>query len=283
MSALIARSNYGKSRVRLVKVTRRADRHDVIDLTVGVQLEGDYQAAHVDGDNSAVLPTDTMKNTVYAFAARHEPHRLEEFGIALARHFLAGAGRPTGASVQIEAHDWSRLAAGGRPHPHAFVRGSAERRIAAVVARPEGVRVEAGLDDLLVLKTAHSAFAGYPRDRYTTLAETTDRLLATTISARWRYDGAALDYDRCWMAARQAMLDRFAEHDSKSVQHTLYAMAEAALGACPGITEISLSLPNKHHLLVDLAPFGLTNENAIFVPTDEPHGLIEAVVTRSRA
>jgi urate oxidase len=281
VSAFLARSNYGKSRVRLVKVTRHAERHDVVDLTVGIQLEGDYGPAHVDGDNTAVLPTDTMKNAVYALAARHEPHRLEEFGIALARHFLAGPGRPVAAHVEIEAHDWSRLATAGGRHPHAFRRGSTERRIAGVVARSEGLSVEAGLDDLLVLKTARSAFTGFPRDPFTTLAETTDRLLATSISARWRYGGVAFDYDRCWTAARQAMLDRFADHDSKSVQHTLYAMAQAALDACPSITEIRLSLPNKHHLLVDLSPFGLTNENTIFVPTDEPHGLIEAVVARS--
>ncbi|HJU64293.1 MAG TPA: urate oxidase, partial [Gemmatimonadaceae bacterium] len=184
--------------------------------------------------------------------------------------------------VEIEAHGWSRLTHEGRPHPHAFVRDSSERRVVVVHGSGAGLTVEAGIEGLVVLKTSRSGFTGYPRDRYTTLPETTDRLLATSVSTRWRYGGSDLDFDACWRSTREAMLRRFAEHDSRSVQHTLYAMAEAALDACPAIIEIRMTMPNKHHLLVDLLPFGLENDNAIFVPTDEPHGLIEAVVTRTR-
>ncbi|MGH7719966.1 MAG: factor-independent urate hydroxylase, partial [Gemmatimonadaceae bacterium] len=168
------------------------------------------------------------------------------------------------------------------PQGDAFVRASAERRVASVHGREGRLDVEGGLEDLVVLKTARSGFAGFIRDRYTTLAETDDRLMATSVSARWRYRDAELDFDVCWSRARTALLQRFAEHDSRSVQHTLYAMAEAALDACPEILEVRMSLPNRHHLLVDLSPFGLPNRNEIFVPAEEPHGLIEAVVTRDR-
>jgi len=281
MAVVLGQNNYGKQRIRLVKVMRRPDRHDVKDLTVDVAFEGEYQAVHTAGDNATVLPTDTMKNTVYALARLHPVARIEAFGRTLAEHFLQATEHVQRVRVRIAAHPWQRLPFGGGGHHHAFVRGSGERRIALVTGSRREVRVEAGIEDLEVLKTTGSAFEGYQKDRYTTLPETSDRIFATAVSARWRYDRAVVDYDARFDAVRTALLETFAEHDSRSVQHTLYAMGQAALDASPEIGEIRLSLPNRHHLLADLARMGLDNPNEVFVATSEPFGLIEATLRRS--
>ncbi len=280
--AKLGSTNYGKQRVRLVRVVRHADRHELADLTVGVRFFGAYRAAHADGDNRAVLPTDTMKNTVYAFAKQHPVTPIEEFGLILARHFLeAGAGAAEAVEVEIASHPWTRLDVDGAPHAHAFEGAGGGARAAKLHATREGTACSAGITGLVLLKTTGSGFEGYPRDRYTTLKETTDRIFATAVTASWRYARAeGLPFDELWARARQALTATFAGHDSKSVQHTLYAMGEAALAAVPEMTKITLSLPNRHHLLVDLSPFGLTNDNEVFVATEEPHGLIEATVRR---
>ncbi len=281
MTARLGRNSYGKSNIRLVKVRRLGDRHDIRDLTVGVFFDGDYNAVHTAGDNSHALPTDTMKNTVYALARQRELSELEEFGTALVRHFFTGDSYPAHIRIELAEHPWERMEVAGWPHPHAFARAGGGTRVATITGTRDGIIAEAGIDDLLVLKSSHSAFSGYLTDAYTTLRPTNDRILATVIAARWRYaDVVDIDYALAYALARQAMLDRFAEHDSQSVQHTLYAMGEAMLERVPEITSVHLTLPNKHHLLVDLSPFGLTNENEIFVPTDEPFGLIEALITR---
>jgi urate oxidase len=281
----LARNGYGKERVRVVKVTRRHERHDLRDITVGVRFEGDYEAVYAAGDNRACLPTDTMKNTVYALARQHPLEELERFGLALAEHFRrgpAGAPGPAPARVEVELteHLWTRLVVASRAHEHAFTRAGTAERVAVVTATGDGVTVESGIEGLLVLKSAGSAFEGFPRDRYTTLRETGDRILATAIAARWRYAGAAVAYNALWHGVRQLILETFADHESRSVQHTLYAIGRAVLEECPDVAEIRLSFPNKHHLLVDLAPLGLDNPNEIFVPTDEPYGLIEATIRR---
>jgi urate oxidase len=276
----IVRDNYGKQDVRLVKVVRHPDRHDLTDLTVDVRFEGDYATVHTAGDNSKCLPTDTMKNTVYAMARQHPVDQVEEFGVLLANHFLSASRAVSRVTVTLAEHLWSRLVANGRPHHHAFVRASEERRVATVTATRDWMSVEGGVENLVVLKTTGSAFEGYVRDRYTTLAETSDRILATAVSAHWRYAGSEIPFRLVREQLRQLILETFAEHDSRSVQHTLYAMAEAGLTQCGDIVEMRISLPNRHHLLVDLSPFGLDNPNQIFVPTTEPHGLIEAVVKR---
>jgi urate oxidase len=290
----LVRDSYGKSRVRLVQVTRHPDRHDVKDVTVDIAFEGDYAAAHLAGDNAHVLPTDTMKNTDYALARRQPVGELEWFGIALGAHFL-GASRHVGrVRVRLAEHPWARLPVAGRPHGHAFERAGEARRTATVTTTRDAgggageATVEAGIEDLLVLKTAGSAFEGFARDAYTTLRETGDRLFATVIAARWRYAGGAgaagdTAYGALWRGVRQLLLETFADHRSASVQHTLYAMGDAVLQAVPEVAEIHLSLPNKHHLLVDLAPLGLDNPNEIFVPTEEPYGLIEATMARNGA
>jgi urate oxidase len=280
-------NRYGKSRVRLVKVRRpstssgqaaAAGAHDIVDLTIDVQLEGGFDPVYVDGDNSSCLATDTMKNIVYGLARQDPIAHVEAFARRLADHFL---GKPPVTRARISAieHRWDRLAPAGRPHPHAFVQAGGESWTTVVTRDQAGGSVVSGLTNLVVLKTAHSAFAGFPRDEYTTLPETSDRILATSMTASWHYRDGATDY-----AAREriraALVDTFATHHSESVQQTLYAMGEAALAACADATEITLTLPNRHHLLVDLKPFGLDNPNEIFVATDQPFGLIEATIRR---
>ena len=277
MSAL-SWNRYGKSRIRLVKVRRAGGVHDIVDLTVDVQLEGAFEPVYVDGDNTPCLATDTMKNTVYAMARTDRIEHAESFAQRLAEHF---AGKPSveRARISIAEQRWDRLAANGRPHPHAFVQAGDEHWTAVVTRDAGGVRVVSGLAHLVVLKTAESAFSGFPRDPFTTLPDTDDRLLATSITASWTYREGTTGFgvrDRI----RAALLETFAAHQSRSVQHTLYAMGEAALAAAADATEITLTLPNRHHLLVDLAPFGLDNPNEIFVATDQPYGVIEATVTR---
>jgi urate oxidase len=274
----LAWNRYGKSRVRLVKVHRGPDSHDLIDLTLDIALEGAFERVYVDGDNSGCLATDTMKNTVYALARDGSIDHVESFALRLAAHF---ASKPGVSTVKIEAaeHPWTRLSAGGHPHPHAFARAGAEEWTTVVTQNAGGAAVSSGLRGLVVLKTTDSAFSGFPRDQYTTLPETRDRILATSITASWAYVPGFSDFAQR-TAVRAALVETFAAHRSESVQQTLYAMGEAALLACRGVRDIQLSLPNRHHLLVDLKPFGLDNPNEIFVATEEPFGLIEARVTR---
>lgn len=284
MEPVLAENSYGKSQVRLAKVVRRPDRHDFVDLTVDVALEGRYRAVHLEGDNSPVLPTDTMKNTVYVMARQHSVEPLEAFAQTLVEHFLGATGHADRCHVRVAANTWQRMTVGGRPHHHAFVRGSAERRIARVSGERGALRFEAGIDGLEVLKTTGSSFEGYLKDAYTTLPEAADRIFATIVTAWWRYTVSPADPDDCFARVRTALMETFASHDeSRSVQHTLYFMGAAALDACPEMEEIRLSLPNRHNLLANLAPFGLDNPNEVFVPTLEPYGLIEATVRRGEA
>jgi urate oxidase len=281
MTVILASNSYGKSAVRLLKVERAGAHHVIRELAVDVALSGSFDSAHTEGDNSLVLPTDTMKNTVYAKARELTLGAPEDFGIALAHHFLDASAAATSARVTVKEHGWRRLVVGDAPHDHAFERASSELRVARVtLERAKPPKVVAGIEELLILKSGRSAFAGYPRDKFTTLRETDDRILATSISTHWRYrDGTRSFADR-FDAVRRVLLETFAHHDSKSVQHTLYAMGEAVLNSIEAVEEISITMPNKHHLLVDLAPIGLDNPNEIFVPTSEPYGLIEATLRR---
>ena len=281
MSAILAGNSYGKSAVRLLKVVRDGVHHDIREFAIDIALEGAFEAAHALGDNSAVLPTDTMKNTVYAKARELPIGQPEEFALQLARHFLAVSPAASATRIRIAEHGWRRLSVQGTAHDHAFERAGAELRIAqATVARNATPHVTAGIEELLILKSGRSAFSGFPRDRYTTLRETDDRILATTLSARWHYDTGAVDFGTQFADVRTALLEAFAAHDSRSVQHTLYAMGEAVIDKCGTVGEISITMPNKHHLLVDLAPVGLDNANEVFVPTSEPFGLIQATIKR---
>jgi urate oxidase len=281
----LGENRYGKSRIRLVTVRRGPERHDLRDMTVAVALAGEFDAVHTAGDNAGVIATDTMKNTVYAFARDRLTASPEAFGLELARHF---AGYPVveRATVDIAEHGWSRLAADGAEAADAFVRSGELTRLATVtVDRSGAAEVEAGLDDLTVMKTTRSAFKGFDRDRYTTLRDTDDRLMATKVRATWGYrpDGVDgdVDFDAAWQRSRATLLRSFAEHFSPSVQASIWIMGTALLDAEPSIDWVRMVLPNLHHWTVDLAPFGLDNPGEVFVSTTEPHGLIDATIHRS--
>jgi urate oxidase len=277
---MLSRNSYGKSCVRLAKVTRRQDRHDFKDLAVAVRFEGDFESAHVAGDNSTILPTDTMKNTVYALASSHPLDEIEDFARVLVAHFLENNLQVSRVRVRIAERLWSRIVVSGTPHRHAFVGSGSEERIATVTGTRGSFAVEAGIGGLVVLKTTDSGFEGFIRDRFTTLPEASDRIFATEIEANWVYAQPDVAFGLYWRSVRQTLLDEFATHPSRSVQHTLYRMGEEVLERFGEIEEIRLSLPNKHHLPFNLAPLGLENANEIFVPTDAPYGLIEAVIRR---
>jgi urate oxidase len=281
MPAKIVHDNYGKSRVRVIKVDRRTARHEVQNLTLNIALEGDFDRIHTEGDNSLCLPTDTMKNTVYALAGQtQEIEPVEAFGQRLASHFLEHNKQVSLVVIDLAEHGWKRMKFGGGEHDHSFVRGSGEKRTARITASREQLTVEAGLEDLIVLKTTRSGFVGYIKDEYTTLPETTDRIFSTAVKAVWRYANSDVASDDIFRSIRAAILKVFAEHDSLSVQHTLYAMGEAVLNEFSDVDEIAFSLPNIHCLPIDMTRFGQANDNRIFVPTDEPHGLIEARLAR---
>lgn len=277
-------NGYGKSAVRLVTVRRQPHANELKDITVAIRLEGDFDSAYSDGDNRRVLPTDTMKNTVYAFAAEHPFDDIEAFGLLLSDHFLRESPPAASARVELSEHLWERL------DPHSFRRSGGERRTAVVTRTRESgqnVRIAAGIEDLVVMKTSRSAFEGFPHDRYTTLPETSDRLLATSVSASWTYGRADLPFGELWTEVRSRLLRAFAGHDSRSVQHTLYAMGRAVLegegaeGGMGEVEEIHLALPNIHHLPVDISRFGLEDRREVFVATTEPFGLIEATMRRA--
>jgi urate oxidase len=277
MSIVLGANNYGKSEVRLVKVTRHEDRHELIDLTVDVALEGAFEAAHVKGDNAGLLATDTMRNTVYALARTHPVDQIESFGIALVERFLEAGPSVSRATVRIAEHPWARIGS----DPHCFQRGSGGTRVATVSGDGSDLEIEAGIDDLLVLKTTGSGWAGFHREQFTSLKETEDRIMATVVTARWDYRDADVDFGATWEGVRDTVLASFGDHYSPSVQFTLHRMGEAVLEAFGAVERIRFSLPNKHHLLYDLDRFGLDNPNMIFHATTEPYGLIEGTVERA--
>jgi urate oxidase len=275
-------NRYGKAAIHLVRVARDPAGHRVRDLTVAVALEGDFTSAHTDGDNSMVIATDTMKNTAFAFAKDRLDGSIEAYGRALAEHFL-GFVQVDRATVNVREHAWLPIDVAGARARDAFVRGGEGTRVATVSATPGGTTVQAGVEDLVVMKTTRSAFSGFPRDPYTTLPETDDRLMATKITAIWRYGSPDLDFDGTFEAVRTTLLEVFADHDSPSVQTSIWIMAQAILERHEEVEEVRMVLPNLHHWLVDLAPFGMTNDAEVYVATTEPHGLIEATVRRGDA
>jgi urate oxidase len=288
-------NQYGKAEVRLVHVDRSTPHHEITDLTVTTQLRGDFSATHLTGDNGAVIATDTQKNTVYAFAREHGVASPEGFALLLGRHFVAAGDQVRGARIAIDRHAWDRIAVPAEGsgagvtvgHDHAFARAGSERRTTVVTLDGDDTWVVSGLADVVVLKSTGSEFHGFPRDRYTTLAETDDRILATSVTARWRYTPAvagnagAPDFDRLFAGVRATLLETFATTHSLALQQTLYAMGEEVLTRYPDeVAEVRLSMPNKHHFLVDLEPFGLDNPNTVFHAADRPYGLIEGTVLR---
>jgi urate oxidase len=280
MAMRLADNSYGKSRVRLLRVARQEGRHDIKELTISIRFEGDFQAAHTKGDNRKILPTDTMKNTVYALARQHSFETVENFAAHLVEHFLTY--NPQVSRVFVEAAEtlWARLPHGGKPHASAFIRAGGEKHTAALVGTRDKTLVRAGIADLIIMKTSNSAFEDFLTDPYTTLKSDRDRILSTAIRADWLYAEEDAEFGPLWHGVRQMLLETFAEHQSKSLQHTLYAMGEAVLGNFQNIREIHLSLPNKHFHLVDLTPLGMDNPGTVFLPTDEPHGIIEALLRK---
>lgn len=280
MRIRLGQNDYGKSRVRLLRVTRNDGHDEIKEVTIAIQFEGDFESAHTAGDNSKILPTDTMKNTVYVLAKQYPPEPIEEFSTHLIEHFLTYNPQVSRVRVDSSEQLWERIAIGGKPHGNAFVRAGAEKRTAIVAGTREGLEYTAGIEDLVILKSADSGFEGYISDPYTTLKETPDRILATSMAARWQYASEDIGFSAIWHGVRRTLLETFAEHHSLSLQHTLYAMGEAVLQSFEPITEIRLSMPNKHYNLVDLKPFGMENDDEIFLPIDEPHGLIEATLRK---
>jgi urate oxidase len=282
----LGENRYGKSRIRLVTVRRDGKRHDLRDLTVDISLEGDFEAAHVSGDNTNLVATDTMKNTVYAIARDRLSGSPETFGLELARHFAAGP-QVSRATISLREHAWSRIEVDGAPAPDAFLRSGAATRTATVSVAGDRPAVEAGIEDLTVLKTTRSAFSGFERDRYTTLADTDDRIMATRVTATWGYGEAALaaglDFDAAHAALTERLLATLAEHHSPSVQASIWIIAREMLRRHEEVDEIRMVMPNLHHWPADLAPFGLANDGEVYVSTTEPHGLIEATVRRGAA
>ena len=283
MAVIVNANQYGKAEVRMVAVDRSTEPHRFCDLNVGITLSGDLDAVHVTGENTNVVPTDTQKNTVFAFARQEPAGEIEAFGLRLARHFVAGFAPITRARVHIESSSWGRIEVDGAPHPHAFRQLGTELRTATVVCDPAGEWVISGLQDLVVLKTSGSEFSGYIEDRYTTLEPTRERILSTRVAARWRHASADRDWGASFAAARTTMLERFAAVHSLSLQQTLYEMARGAIERDPGIVEVRLSMPNRHHFVVDLTPFGLDNPNSIYRFEDRPYGLIEAQISAETA
>lgn len=281
----ISTHRYGKSGVRLLRVHRQSTHHEIDDWTVEVLLSGEFEEVFTAGDNTRILATDTMKNTVYFLARQSRAESLEEFARELSDFLLQRNPQVSRVEVRIESHLWKRLTVDGEPFPTAFMRGSDERQTTRLLAPRDGqAKLHGGLEGMTVLKTAQSGFVGFLRDELTTLPETTDRLFGTVVAAEWLYEAhlpAAFAFASVRDRIRETMLSTFARHHSLSVQQTLYAMACAALEGAPELLEIHLSMPNRHNLLIDLDRFGLDNPNQVFVPTTEPSGLIEATVRRS--
>jgi urate oxidase len=283
MTIRLGENQYGKAETHMVRVTRGGPHgsvHEIKDVSVSVALAGDFAASHLEGDNSNVVATDTQKNTVYAFARDEGVGEIEQFALRLARHFTSDFPTVHRARVSIEEYPWARIEVGGKPHPHSFIRSGSEKRLAMVTCTRDHTWVVAGLSDMVLLKSTGSEFFGYPRDRYTTLEETHDRVLATAVVARWRYANENVAWAEAFAGTRLALIETFAAKHSLALQQTLYAMGESALKARAEIAEIRLSMQNKHHYVVDLSPFGLDNKNEVFYASERPYGLIEGTVTR---
>ncbi len=281
MAVKLGDNNYGKSRVRLLRVLRQEGRHDLKELTVGIRFEGDFGAAHTKGENKKILPADTIKNTVYALARQYPVEAVEDFALHLIEHFLTYNEQVSRVRIEALENPWSRIPHGTKPHAFAFTRASGpEKRTAMLDGTRDGIAIRAGIRDLDVLKTTKSSFGGFLRDPYTTLQEDRDGILSTSIRAEWLYEADEIEFSPVWHSVRQTLLETFAEHDSNSLQHALYAMGEAVLGTFDRIREIHLLLPDKHFNLVDLSPFGMDNSAEVFLPMDEPQGLVEATLRK---
>ncbi|HEX4356900.1 MAG TPA: urate oxidase [Pseudonocardia sp.] len=280
---VLADNQYGKAETRVVRIYRDTDRHELRDVNVSTALRGDFGDAYRTGDQAKVLPTDTQKNTCYAYAKEKGLREIEQYALSLGRHFVADVAPVNGARIEVEEYSWDRVEVDGREHDHTWVRRGSEVRTTVVTVQDDQAWVVSGLRDLVLLKSTGSEFAGFLTDEYTTLPETHDRIMSTSLVARWRYTDTEADWDKTWADVRRLLLERFATVHSLALQQTLWEMGSAVLQAHPEIAEIKLSAPNRHHFVVDLSPFGLENPNEVFYAADRPYGLIECAVTREDA
>lgn len=280
MAIHLGENSYGESRVRLLRVARQEGRHDIRELTISIRFEGDFETAHTKGDNSKILPTDTMKNAVYALARQHSVEPVEEFGLHLMDQFVTYNAQVSRVHISIEETPWARLPHGGKPHASAFTRSGDERRTALLIGTREGTTIRSGIRNLNVLKTSNAKFEKFMRDPFTTLKDEKNQILATAIEADWLYPNEDVEFGPLWHGVRQMLLEAFAEHKSLSLQNTLYAMGETVLNNFDNIREIHLSLPEIHFDLLDLDPLGMDNPSFVFLPAEEPRGLIEATLRK---
>ena len=271
---------YGKAKVRVMKILREAERHTLEDVEVAVLLRGDFASSYTSGDNTKVVATDTIKNTINVLAKRHLAQEIERFGVTIGEHFLQRYPQVETVEIEITERPWKRMEIEGKPHSHSFEADGEARMFTRVICRRGARTIESGIRDLLILKSTGSGFENYPKDEFTTLPETADRILATSLRATWTFKDQPDDYTQANAAILSAMRKIFATTYSPSAQTTLFQMGEAALAVCPEISKLELAMPNKHCLLINLTPFGLENKNEVFVPTDEPHGQIEATIVR---
>ncbi|TDC85084.1 urate oxidase [Micromonospora sp. KC606] len=287
MGTSLSFNQYGKAENRVVRIYRDTPRHEIWDLDVSTALRGDFAAAHIEGDQCDVLPTDTQKNTAFAYAKKHGVTSVEDYAIAVGRRLIEATPKASGVQVRVEQYAWDRIDVGGAGHDHAFLRRGGAVRTSAVTLSgrdaDQQIQVVSGLRDLVLLKSTRSEFKGFLTDDYTTLQETDDRILATSLVARWRYAGTDVDWNAAYGTISASLLETFATTYSRALQETLYLMGEQVLKARGEVAEIRFSAPNRHHFLVDLAPFGLENNGEVFIGADRPYGLIETTVARDDA
>jgi urate oxidase len=283
MAIILGDNQYGKAENRVVRIVRDTARHEIHDLNVTTAMRGPFQPAYLVGDQSNVLPTDSQKNTAFAFAKSVGVDSIEQYGLALARHFVNDVDPIEGARIEIEEFAWTRAVVDGVEHDHTWTRTGAETRTAAITVDATGEYVIGGFKDLVILKSTGSEFAGFLKDEYTTLPETHDRVMATSLVAKWRFTSTDVDWNAAYPEIKALMIREFATLQSLALQQTLWHMGKAVLDAFPVIAEIRLTAPNKHHFLYDLSPFGLENPGEVFIAADRPYGLIEAQVLRDDA
>ena len=281
MGIVLAQNTYGKNAVNLSKIIRHDGYHEFRQISVNVSLQGDFETAYTQGDNSKVLATDTQKNTVYALAKDHFNGSAEAFGLYLADYFKNNNPQVSRVTIDITEHSWQRMAFGGALHPHAYSSGGNEKHVCTITRDEKGVEIQSGIKHMLILKTTDSGFEHFIREKYTTLKETADRIFATECEVNWTWNDTGAGFSMLYNAIRTALLEAFAFHKSLSVQQTLYAMGESVLNGFSEVKEISLIMPNKHHILFNLEQFGMENNNDIFIATDEPFGYITGTIKRS--
>ena len=280
---ILGKNQYGKAENRVVRIYRDSPRHEIRDLNVSTCLRGDFSGAHLTGDQSQVLPTDSQKQTAYAYAKQPGITTIEEYGLALARHFVDDVEPVAAARIEIDEYAWERVVVDGTEHDHTWIRKGQETRTAAVTVDADGAWIVGGLKDLVILKSTGSEFAGFLTDEYTVLEPTQDRVMATSLIAQWRFTTTDVDWDAIYTGVKARMVEQFAVLQSKALQQTLFHMGKAVLESYPVIAEVRLSAPNKHHFVYDLSRFGLENNNEVFHADDRPYGLIQATVTRDDA